>query len=190
MLYAIPNLRLTHHTVRLDIATPTAMRAPGEATGSFALESRARRTRVRVGDRSDRPADAQSRRATRRPACRTRANICSNAIAKARAASVGSGAQPRRARCATAANDRLRHGDRDLSGDGRQRPKCACASKPAAASRSNARPTISAPGMYTIVAQVAADTLGHARSNASTYASAIRATRARRSPAVRRAPPA
>ncbi len=32
-LYDIPNLRLTQHAVRLDIATPTAMRAPGEAPG-------------------------------------------------------------------------------------------------------------------------------------------------------------
>jgi xanthine dehydrogenase YagR molybdenum-binding subunit len=38
-LYEIPNLRITQHAVRLDIATPTAMRAPGEAPGSFALES-------------------------------------------------------------------------------------------------------------------------------------------------------
>ena len=39
MLYAIPNLRTTHHAVRLDIPTPTAMRAPGETPGLFALES-------------------------------------------------------------------------------------------------------------------------------------------------------
>lgn len=39
MLYAIPNLRTTHHGVALDISTPTAMRAPGETPGSFALES-------------------------------------------------------------------------------------------------------------------------------------------------------
>ena len=39
MLYAIPNLRISHHAVRLNIATPTAMRAPGEAPGSFGLES-------------------------------------------------------------------------------------------------------------------------------------------------------
>jgi xanthine dehydrogenase YagR molybdenum-binding subunit len=38
-LYAVANLRLTHHTVALDIPTPTAMRAPGEASGTFALES-------------------------------------------------------------------------------------------------------------------------------------------------------
>jgi xanthine dehydrogenase YagR molybdenum-binding subunit len=39
MLYAVPNLRTTHHNVRLDISTPTAMRAPGETPGSFAIES-------------------------------------------------------------------------------------------------------------------------------------------------------
>ena len=39
MLYAVPNLRTTHHAVTLDIPTPTAMRAPGETPGSFALES-------------------------------------------------------------------------------------------------------------------------------------------------------
>jgi xanthine dehydrogenase YagR molybdenum-binding subunit len=38
MLYACPNLRTTQRLVRLDIPTPTFMRAPGEATGTFALE--------------------------------------------------------------------------------------------------------------------------------------------------------
>jgi xanthine dehydrogenase YagR molybdenum-binding subunit len=39
MLYAVPNLRTTQQLVRLNAATPTFMRAPGESTGSFALES-------------------------------------------------------------------------------------------------------------------------------------------------------
>jgi xanthine dehydrogenase YagR molybdenum-binding subunit len=39
MLYEIPNLRVTHHAVPLDIPTPTAMRAPGESPGLFAVES-------------------------------------------------------------------------------------------------------------------------------------------------------
>jgi xanthine dehydrogenase YagR molybdenum-binding subunit len=39
MLYAVPNLRTTHDGVKLDISTPTAMRAPGETPGTFALES-------------------------------------------------------------------------------------------------------------------------------------------------------
>jgi xanthine dehydrogenase YagR molybdenum-binding subunit len=39
MLYAAPNVRTTHRLARLDVATPTYMRAPGESSGSFALES-------------------------------------------------------------------------------------------------------------------------------------------------------
>jgi len=36
-LVACPNVAVTHRTARLDIPTPTAMRAPGEATGTYAL---------------------------------------------------------------------------------------------------------------------------------------------------------
>ncbi|HJV51276.1 MAG TPA: xanthine dehydrogenase family protein molybdopterin-binding subunit [Noviherbaspirillum sp.] len=39
MLYACPNVATTHRLVRLNVGTPTFQRAPGEATGSFALES-------------------------------------------------------------------------------------------------------------------------------------------------------
>ncbi|MDQ1615513.1 MAG: xanthine dehydrogenase YagR molybdenum-binding subunit [Actinomycetota bacterium] len=39
MLYAAPARRTTHRLVRLDVPTPSWMRAPGEAPGSFALES-------------------------------------------------------------------------------------------------------------------------------------------------------
>ncbi|AMM17984.1 acylaldehyde oxidase [Burkholderia sp. PAMC 28687] len=39
MLYATPNQATTHKLVKLDIGTPTFMRAPGETSGSFALES-------------------------------------------------------------------------------------------------------------------------------------------------------
>ena len=39
MLYKVPNNFVTHRLVPLNIQTPFAMRAPGEATGSFALES-------------------------------------------------------------------------------------------------------------------------------------------------------
>ena len=38
-LYAADNLKTSHRLVRLDLATPTFTRAPGEATGMFALES-------------------------------------------------------------------------------------------------------------------------------------------------------
>jgi xanthine dehydrogenase YagR molybdenum-binding subunit len=39
MLYAAPNAAVTHRLVSLSAPLPTYMRAPGEASGSFALES-------------------------------------------------------------------------------------------------------------------------------------------------------
>ncbi|GAB2902339.1 xanthine dehydrogenase family protein molybdopterin-binding subunit [Paraburkholderia jirisanensis] len=39
MSYAVPNQITTHRIVPLNVGTPTFMRAPGETTGSFALES-------------------------------------------------------------------------------------------------------------------------------------------------------
>lgn len=38
-LYSCPNVKVSHATVRANIGTPTAMRAPGAAPGLFALES-------------------------------------------------------------------------------------------------------------------------------------------------------
>ncbi|MFM0738131.1 xanthine dehydrogenase family protein molybdopterin-binding subunit [Paraburkholderia xenovorans] len=39
MSYAVPNQVTTHRIVPMNLGTPTFMRAPGETTGSFALES-------------------------------------------------------------------------------------------------------------------------------------------------------
>lgn len=39
MLYACPAVATSHRLVPIDIPTPTYMRAPGESTGTFALES-------------------------------------------------------------------------------------------------------------------------------------------------------
>lgn len=39
MMYASPNRRTTHRLARLDVPTPTIMRAPGETPGMYALES-------------------------------------------------------------------------------------------------------------------------------------------------------
>ena len=38
-LYSCPNVATSHRLVKLDIPTPTFQRAPGEATGTYALES-------------------------------------------------------------------------------------------------------------------------------------------------------
>jgi len=37
VLFDAPNVAITHRVARLDVSTPTAMRAPGEAPGTFAL---------------------------------------------------------------------------------------------------------------------------------------------------------
>jgi xanthine dehydrogenase YagR molybdenum-binding subunit len=47
--YTVPNLETKHRLVRLDIATPTYMRAPGESSGSFALESAMDELAVQMG---------------------------------------------------------------------------------------------------------------------------------------------
>lgn len=39
VLYATPNMDVTHQVRRVDVAAPTFMRAPGETPGTFALES-------------------------------------------------------------------------------------------------------------------------------------------------------
>lgn len=39
MLYKVPNNQITYRLIPMNFQTPFAMRAPGEATGSFALES-------------------------------------------------------------------------------------------------------------------------------------------------------
>ena len=39
MIYSCPNVATSHRIVKLDISTPTFTRAPGEATGTYALES-------------------------------------------------------------------------------------------------------------------------------------------------------
>jgi xanthine dehydrogenase YagR molybdenum-binding subunit len=39
MMYAAPNRRTTHQLARLDVPTPSWMRAPGETPGMYALES-------------------------------------------------------------------------------------------------------------------------------------------------------
>ena len=39
IMYSCPNVRVRHRAVRVNIATPTPMRAPGENPGLFALES-------------------------------------------------------------------------------------------------------------------------------------------------------
>jgi xanthine dehydrogenase YagR molybdenum-binding subunit len=58
LLYTSPNAKFVHRLARLDVPTPCDMRAPGAATGVYALEMRDGRTRRRAQDRSDAAAPA------------------------------------------------------------------------------------------------------------------------------------
>ncbi|MDR5735178.1 xanthine dehydrogenase family protein molybdopterin-binding subunit [Caballeronia sp. LZ025] len=49
MMYAVPNQSTSHRLVKLDVGTPTFMRAPGETSGSFALESAMDEMAYRLG---------------------------------------------------------------------------------------------------------------------------------------------
>jgi xanthine dehydrogenase YagR molybdenum-binding subunit len=49
MQYSCPNVATSHRLVRLSVGTPTFQRAPGEATGTFALESALDELAYRLG---------------------------------------------------------------------------------------------------------------------------------------------
>ena len=70
VMYAAPALRTTHRLVRLDVPTPSWMRAPGECPGMFALESAMDELAVAAGPRPGRAAGAEraGHRAGERPA--------------------------------------------------------------------------------------------------------------------------
>ena len=61
-LYACPNVFTSERLVPVDTGTPQFMRAPGESTGSFAVESAMDELALRAGHRSARAAPAQPRR--------------------------------------------------------------------------------------------------------------------------------
>jgi len=49
MLYTCPNVEIEHRLVRLNVGAPTYMRAPGEASGSFGLETAMDEVAVALG---------------------------------------------------------------------------------------------------------------------------------------------
>ena len=63
MLYACPNVAVTHRLVATNASLPTYMRAPGLASGDFALESAMDELAVAVEDGSAGVPAAQLRRA-------------------------------------------------------------------------------------------------------------------------------
>ena len=105
LLYKSPNAKFVHKLARLDVPTSSDMRAPGAATGVYALECAMDELAVALKTRSGAIAAAMLLRP--RPERRTfptPASSCANATGRARRRSAGTSATPNRARCATAAN--------------------------------------------------------------------------------------
>jgi xanthine dehydrogenase YagR molybdenum-binding subunit len=103
MMYESPNQATSHRLARMNLGTPTFMRAPGEASGSFALESAMDELAVELGmDPRWRCASGITPSAIRARNCRGRANRCASATRSAPNASAGRRGIPHRARCARA----------------------------------------------------------------------------------------
>jgi xanthine dehydrogenase YagR molybdenum-binding subunit len=93
-LHSCPNVYTRHRIARLNVHTPTYMRAPGEASGIFALES--------AMDELAIPSNcgcATSRSRTSLRACRSQAARRGNVTGLPRSASAGVVATRNRARC-------------------------------------------------------------------------------------------
>ena len=78
-LYACPNMEVTHQLVRVNIATPTPMRAPGENPGLFALESAMDELSYLVGIDPVELRLLIMPKPTPRRTCLSQASICANA---------------------------------------------------------------------------------------------------------------
>ena len=94
--------RTSHEAVRLDTGTPMFVRAPGEATGSIALESAIDEmaAALRHGPAAS-SACSTTPRSSRSPASRSPRRRCANVSRKARRRSAGPAGRCSRARCAT-----------------------------------------------------------------------------------------
>ncbi len=160
MLYDVPNIAVTHRVARLDVPTPTAMRAPGKAPGTYALGSALDELAYACGlDPLDvlRRNDAAVDRSSGLPFSSKQLLACYERGAEA----FGWSARPKAPRA-------WREGG-ELVGWG-----VATATYPALRSPAQARVTLSTDGlvdvasathdlgtgMYTILAQIAADELG------------------------------
>jgi xanthine dehydrogenase YagR molybdenum-binding subunit len=160
ILYSCPNLKTTHRLVQLNVATPTFQRAPGHATGTFALESAIDELAYELG------VDPIELRLRNEPATDPEKKVpwSSRSLKACYAAGAAAFGWPRR----TPAVGSMRHG-RDLVGMG-----YATATYPANRSAASARARLTSDGtvviqcgtqdlgtgMYTIMTQIAADTLG------------------------------
>ncbi len=100
-LYASPAISTSHEAVRIDTGTPLFMRAPGEATGSIALESAIDEAAWAAKWIRSPSASRIMPTLSRFQASRFPRKPCGNATPRAPNASAGRNARWRRDRCAT-----------------------------------------------------------------------------------------
>ena len=102
-LHSCPNVYTRHRLAPMNVHTPTFMRAPGEASGVFALESAMDELAVALNID---PVELRLRNEPSRTSsksCRSRAARRGNATGSPPSASAGAGATPSRAPCAMGA---------------------------------------------------------------------------------------
>ena len=163
MLYACPNGMTTHRLVKLHIGTPTFQRAPGEATGRFALE--VAMDELAYALKLD-PVELRLRNyAERKPtaASRSRASSCGSATRRPQTASAGRGGRRQQALDAQGQRDgRLGHGHGHLSGasDGGVGARTPAAGRTVLV-QSGSQDI--GTGTYTVMTQVAARNAGRTR---------------------------
>ena len=104
VMYRSPALYTTHRLARLNVPTPSWMRAPGECPGMFALESAMDELALAAGIDPVELRSATSRRPGRTAACRSAPAIWSRACARGPAASAGTAGIRGRGRAATGAS--------------------------------------------------------------------------------------
>ncbi|MFN2460156.1 MAG: xanthine dehydrogenase family protein molybdopterin-binding subunit [Candidatus Velthaea sp.] len=159
-LYSCPNVAISHRTAQQDVNTPTAMRAPGETPGMFALESAIDELAERAGID---PLDFRLRNYAERDEQDDK-EYSSKALRECYAQGADRFGWSRRP-----AQPRMRREGRELIGCGMATATYPAMSGDAAArvsvDRDGRATVVSAThdlgtGMYTILSQVAADVLG------------------------------
>jgi len=144
-LYRCANLATLYRLVRLNVHTPTPMRAPGHVSGIFALECAMDELAVELGMDPSSCACATTRSAIRRKICPDRASRCARATGSPANGSAGSGATPSRVRCARTVISSATAWRRPTTRRGAHRPRRARASSPTAARSCAARPATWGP---------------------------------------------
>ena len=137
ILYESPAQETSHRLVRLNFGTPTYMRAPGESSGTYALETAMGRAGLRAEDGPDPAAPAQLRRSRSRKQEALVEQIAARVLPNGRKEIRMGAAYARAALDARSRWTAAGHGDGD--GDLSRAPQRVLGARPAAAGRHSLR---------------------------------------------------